>query len=234
MPATRSELARTLALTLQSGDRLDREEFERRYEARRDDLKCELIGGIVYVASPVRSDHGEYAGLLAGWLDRYAEATPGAVPLVDVTLRLGPSDEPQPDLALRLERGGSSHIDADGYVAGPPELAVEVAYSSVALDLHVKKERYALHGCAEYLVALVHEEEARWFVHDGRDLVPLAPDPDGLLRSRAFPGLWLDPHALFAGDRARLAAALREGTATAEHAAFVRRLGGPGLTQLET
>jgi hypothetical protein len=46
-----------------------------------------------------------------------------------------------------------------------------------------------------------------------------------------FPGLWLDPHALAAGDRAALRAALDRGLATAEHAAFAARLaaarGGP-------
>jgi hypothetical protein len=41
---------------LESGDHLSREEFHRRYLARPDIRKAELIEGIVYVASPVRQD----------------------------------------------------------------------------------------------------------------------------------------------------------------------------------
>jgi hypothetical protein len=39
---------------LENGDRLHREEFERRYAAAPDVKKAELIEGIVYVASPLR------------------------------------------------------------------------------------------------------------------------------------------------------------------------------------
>lgn len=39
---------------LESGDRLTRAEFHRRYEARPDIRRAELIDGVVYVASPTR------------------------------------------------------------------------------------------------------------------------------------------------------------------------------------
>jgi hypothetical protein len=39
---------------LESGDRLTRHEFERRYSAMLHVKKAELIEGIVYMASPVR------------------------------------------------------------------------------------------------------------------------------------------------------------------------------------
>jgi hypothetical protein len=42
---------------LESGDRLSRTEFERRYEAMSERTKAELIEGIVYIASPVGFEH---------------------------------------------------------------------------------------------------------------------------------------------------------------------------------
>ena len=51
-------------------------------------------------------------------------------------------------------------------------------------------------------------------------------DEDGTLRSRAFPGLWLDPAALLAGDIAAVLATLERGLASPEHAAFVAELAG--------
>ncbi|MGO9470074.1 MAG: hypothetical protein ACLQIB_41260 [Isosphaeraceae bacterium] len=52
----------------------------------------------------------------------------------------------------------------------------------------------------------------------------LAHDEAGPYRSELFPGLWLDPAALVAGDTRIVAAALERGLASPEHAAFVKRL----------
>jgi hypothetical protein len=52
-----------------------------------------------------------------------------------------------------------------------------------------------------------------------------APGPDGTYRCEVFPGLWLDPAALLAGNVPQLRAVLDAGLATPEHAAFVARLG---------
>ncbi len=52
----------------------------------------------------------------------------------------------------------------------------------------------------------------------------LTHDADGRIRSEVFPGLWLDPAALFDKSARRLTAALERGLATPEHAAFVERM----------
>ena len=50
--------------------------------------------------------------------------------------------------------------------------------------------------------------EVHWHVRHGDELVRIDPDPDGLYRSAAFPGLWLDPSALLRADLEGLIAAL--------------------------
>jgi len=52
----------------------------------------------------------------------------------------------------------------------------------------------------------------------------MTPDEGGRLSSKLFPGLWLDTVALLAGDLAKLFAGVDEGTATAEHQEFVKKL----------
>ena len=62
---------------LETGDRLTRREFERRYEAMPLLKKAELIEGVVYMPSPIRHrHHGRPHGRLTGWLAFY-EANPG-------------------------------------------------------------------------------------------------------------------------------------------------------------
>lgn len=47
---------------------------------------------------------------------------------------------------------------------------------------------------------------------------------NGIVRSKAFPGLWIDTQALFRGDLNRMVRVLNDGLASPEHERFVRRL----------
>jgi hypothetical protein len=47
---------------------------------------------------------------------------------------------------------------------------------------------------------------------------------DGVHRSAAFPGLWLDAAALLRGDLARVLAVLNDGLKSPEHQQFVAQL----------
>jgi hypothetical protein len=54
---------------LEPGDRLSREEFERRYRAMPKLKKAELIEGVVYMPSPARFQrHSEPHAAVVGWL----------------------------------------------------------------------------------------------------------------------------------------------------------------------
>ncbi|MBM4059626.1 MAG: Uma2 family endonuclease [Planctomycetes bacterium] len=213
---------------LRAGDTLTRDEFERRYAAMPDQKKAELIAGVVYMPSPVRfTQHGLPHRLLAAWLTDYVRGTPGTQCCIDASVRLAPRDEPQPDLALfLLPPHGAVRVGADGFLVGPPELAVEVAASSVSYDLHQKLAAYEAAGVREYHVLRAEDAEVDWFVLRGGAYARLAPDGEGVLRSEAFPGLWLDVPALLRNEDPGLAAAARAGLQSPGHAAFRARLGG--------
>lgn len=203
----------------------DRAEFERRYHAMPNLKKAELVEGVVYVGSPVRYEqHGQPNFLIDGWLFVYASATPGVAGAGNSTVRLDLDNEPQPDVLLRIEHGGSSRIDADGYVVGPPELVVEVAVSSASYDLHDKLQAYRRNGVREYLVWRVLDAEVDWFALRDGAFALVAADEAGIVRSEAFPGLWLNVPALLAGDTATVLTTVQAGLASPEHATSVERL----------
>jgi Uma2 family endonuclease len=212
---------------LEPGDRLSRAEFERRYQAMPNVKKAELIEGVVYMPSPVRLDrHAGPHFRLIGWLSQYSAATPGVIGADNGTVRLDSDNEPQPDVFLMIDpaRGGQARIDADDYVSGPPELVAEVSSSSVSFDLNTKLNVYRRNEVREYLVWRAADRAFDWFVLREGAYQPLAADADALLKSEVFPGLWLDPTALLAGDMTRVLGAAAQGIASPEHAAFVRRL----------
>ncbi len=222
-----SEPAPDVVLPLEPGDRLSREEFERRYEAMPHLKKAELIEGVVFMPSPVRLyRHSTPHFQLVTWLGVYTAGTPGLVGGDNATARLDTDNEPQPDALLLIhpERGGQARISADDYVEQAPELVAEVAASSASFDLHTKLNVYCRNGVREYLVWRVLEQQFDWFVLRAGQYQPLAPTENGLLCSEVFPGLWLDAAALMQGDMQRVLAVAQQGLASPEHLAFVQRL----------
>ena len=210
---------------LENGDRLTRAEFERRYEAMPRLKKAELVEGVVYLQPTVRClEHGQPVSALTTWLGGYSAVTPEAGGARGTTVRLDFDNEVQPDVLLRLERGGRSEIGPDGYVEGAPELVVEVAASSASYDLHDKLRAYRRNGVQEYVVWRVLDGALDWLILREGSYEQLSPDQAGVVRSEVFPGLWLAVPALLAGDLAAVLATLQEGLASPEHTAFVARL----------
>lgn len=212
---------------LENGDRLTREEFERRYAAMPNLKKAELIDGVVYVPSATRwRPHGQPDYWITGWLNVYELATPGVGGGGNTTLRLARDNEPQPDVFLGIlpEHGGQIREDEEGYITTAPELIVEVTSSSVSYDLGPKLRLYQRSRAREYLVWRVLERNVDWFTLRQGRYQPLPQDKAGVIRSKVFPGLWLDTAALIAGEIGKVHEVLHQGLASPEHAAFVAKL----------
>lgn len=228
-PLSLPQSVTTFAPPLESGDRLTRPEFERRYAAA-PVTKAELIEGVVYVASPLRfQQHAEPHSRLDTWLGTYVAYTPGTRSGIEPTVRLDLDNEPQPDIVLLIDEaaGGQTRVDGEGYLDGAPELVIEIAASSAAIDLGAKKQAYRRNGVAEYLVWQVFENHIDWYALTDGEYQPLVADGDGLLRSRRFPGLWLAVAAMLAGDMAQVLAGVQSGLQSPEHQAFVDQLTHP-------
>ena len=212
---------------LMEGERLTRNEFERRYNAMPDLKKAELIEGVVHVSSPVSQRfHGRPHSHLNLCLSAYEGNTPGVEVGDNSTIRLDLENMPQPDclLFVQPEYGGRVRISDDGYIEGAPDLVAEVAASSVGIDMGKKLDVYHRNGIREYIVWRVLDAQIDWFVHHADGFRPLVPATDGILRSTVFPGLWLDPGALVRGDVNSVLAIGQKGLTSGEHRDFVARL----------
>jgi hypothetical protein len=86
---------------LTAGDNLTRERFLRLWELNPDIKKAELIGGIVYMPSPLSVEHGDTDNDIGGWFFTYKVATPGVACGQNATTFLL-DDISQPDINLRI------------------------------------------------------------------------------------------------------------------------------------
>lgn len=212
---------------LESGDRLTRHEFERRYEAMPHLKKAELIEGVVYVPAALRfRSHSQPHGDLMTWLGVYRVFTPNVALGDNPTIRLDRDNEPQPDAVLLIEEraGGQARLSQDDYVEGAPELVAEVSASSASIDLGDKKRAYRRNGVQEYIVWQVCDRKIDWFRLEDDDYVLLPINEQGRICSQIFPGLWLAPAALLNGDMQQVLAVLQQGIQSQEHQQFVQQL----------
>jgi Uma2 family endonuclease len=209
---------------LHTGDHLSELEFQRRYEAYPGPERFELIEGIVYMMAPMRHPHGRFDRLLSVVFLEYEDATPGVETAGGITVLLGAKNVPEPDGVMYVlpEYGGQASISDDQYFSGAPEMVIEIAHSTVAIDLHDKRTAYKRAGVLEYMVVCIEEKEVVFLN------LPLGkrikPDSRGILKSQVFPGLWLDTKALFDRQMRGLKATIRRGLNSPEHTAFVKTL----------
>lgn len=207
-------------LPLENGDYLTRAEFERRYNAMPHLKKAELIESKVYMGSPVRVIHGQPHSYIMTWLGVYHAATPGTNLADNTTVRLDADNEPQPDALLRLE-SGNSRVDEDDYIAGAPELIVEIAASSASYDLREKLRVYRRNRVREYIVWQVSDRLVDWFSLKEGKYIRLLPNNEGIVKSQVFPGLWLAIAPLLDSNLAEVLRVVQLGLASPEHNRFI-------------
>jgi Uma2 family endonuclease len=225
---------------LRDGDRMDADEFIRRYAADKTVARAELIQGVVYVNARTDPDdppggemppissagHGVPHIRIGMWLAVYEAHTPGVEASNPTTVQATEEDRPEPDALLRIlpECGGATTRDKNDYLVGAPELIVEVSRASAGHDLGPRRRAYLKSGVKEYIVWRTEDALVEWFVLRRKQYELLTPDANGVLRSSTFPGLRLDVPALLAGELATVLKTLQNGTASPEHAAFVAKL----------
>lgn len=79
-------------------------------------------------------------------------------------------------------------------------------------------------GVRKYLIWRAKENVVNWFMIEADRYVPLPPHEQGILESRAFPGLLLDVQALLARNAASVLKTLQAGLGSQVHDAFAARL----------
>lgn len=208
------------ASELRNGDRMNQPEFHELYEQMPESFRAELIGGTVFVSMPLGRPHAKGHILLSALLAAYSAGTPDTEALSEATVILGNEDEVQPDLLLRMrpEVGGATSDDYDIYINGAPELVCEVAYSSRAIDLHLKRKRYAKAGVREYFVLCLQPKQIHWLSFVDGNLIE--PNEANIFCSRVFPGLWIDREGVLNLDYHKAMATMNAGLSSEEHAKF--------------
>jgi Uma2 family endonuclease len=165
-----------------------------------DGRKADLIGGVIYMASPDNLDAATLFGLLHALMTFFVEENElGSVYGPRVAFRINDAESPEPDVAfVRSER---RHLLRRGFVAGPPDLAIEiVSPDSVERDYVAKRHQYREAGVSEYWIIDEDNQRVTVLKLDARGRYREVRPRQGKYVSRVLPGfflraewLWRDP-----------------------------------------
>ncbi|MDR6788008.1 Uma2 family endonuclease [Sphingomonas sp. BE138] len=110
------------------------------------DRRTELIEGDIWIMSPAHTPHARINGMLAAAIVQALAPGSGLMLLVAPSVRLFDDTMPEPDLVVAIDH-------REGVLPGDKvRLVIEVADSTLATDLTLKRALYARAGIREYWV----------------------------------------------------------------------------------
>ncbi len=169
--------------------------------SRIHEQKADLIEGEIFMASPATIKHEDFVGFLWAILRLFVKRKNlGIVVGSRVAMKLSEEDGPEPDLLfVRRER---LHLLRNTEILGPADLVIEIiSPGSRHLDAIKKKEQYAAFGVPEYWLIDLYRHEAHFWRNEAGEWKDLPIDAEGIFRSHALPGFWLQVDWLFAVEQ---------------------------------
>jgi Uma2 family endonuclease len=163
----------------------------------KDGEKADLIGGVIYMASPDNMDANDlFVWLLRLLADIVEIKDLGKVNGSRAAYRVNQANSPEPDVAFI--RRGRTNLVRRGFVNGPPDLAIEiVSPDSVERDYETKRDLYQDAGVQEYWIVDEVEHKVTLLRLAANGKYREVRSRRGELHSRVVPGFWLRPEWLW-------------------------------------
>ena len=165
-----------------------------------DGQRYEIIDGELIVTPAPTANHQRVLFQLIRLLDGFVlEHGGGELFLAPFDVQLGYHDIVEPDLLFIASDQGRVPGEQHKF-EGSPNLVVEVVSPSSRQTDRVKKMAlYARSGVPEYWIADPEQRTLVINLLEGQTYVPVFPEADGEVASRALPGLRVDPAEVFSG-----------------------------------
>lgn len=176
----------------------------------KDGEKGDLINGVIYMSSPDNTNANTLSVWLSVLIDLFVEEHElGQVFISRVAFRLEETQGPEPDIAfVRTDR---LHIVESGFVAGAPDLAIEiVSPDSIERDYVLKREQYRQAGVLEYWIVDEMEQGVLVLRRNASGAFREVKPRRGVLHSQVLPGFWLRPEWLWQEPRPKKTMILAE------------------------
>ncbi|MDB5337973.1 MAG: hypothetical protein JWN70_3592 [Planctomycetaceae bacterium] len=156
---------------------------------------------------------------LALCVNRYRLFTPGIYVCLHVAVVLDEQTRIVPGLIAMVNHGRLKQCEpvTHGF-QGPPNFVLDVFDSDEMTEYESRRTIFERFGVVEY-VAVENAEHPilHWNRHDGTRFETAHPDAQGVIKSKALPGLWIPVKALTARDWWLILATIERGVTRRGH-----------------
>ena len=133
---------------------------------------------------------------LATSINRYRQFTPGSFECLHVRVLLEDGTRFVPGMVAMVNHGWLRQSEADEHgIVGPPNFVLDVFGAGEQGEYETRRDAFGRAGVTEYVdVVLETETYCHWNRHDGAGFDLIQPDGNGVIKSKALPGLWFPTH----------------------------------------
>lgn len=157
-----------------------------------DTFQYEIVEGVMTVVPAPYRDHQQLVVKLCFYLERFLQQNPlGRISVAPRDVKFSETLKYQPDI-LFISKDRLA-IDQDQYVAGAPDLIIEIlSPSTKARDLGDKRQDYERFGVQEYWIMDPSNLSSSQFYSLQTGTYQALPTSNGILHSRVLTGFQLN------------------------------------------
>lgn len=125
-------------------------------------------------------------------VNRYRTFTPGIYVCFHVPVILDAETRIVSGLVAQVNHGRLKQCEPkeDGFY-GPPNFVLDVFNPDETAVYESRRATFEKHGVTEYVAVFTDDHQAcHWNRHDGTGFEQVTPNGDGVIKSKALPGLW--------------------------------------------
>ena len=159
---------------------------------------------------------------LALCVNHYRLFTPGIYVCLHVPVVLDATTRIVPGLISMVNHGRLKQCEpVENGFEGPPNFVLDVFESVEIAEYEARKTAFERFGVTEYLaVETSNTPRLHWNRHNGHSFEDAVPDRQGLIKSKALPGLWIPVQALAERDWWSILSAIERGVTRLGHHEF--------------
>lgn len=158
-------------------------------------------------------------------INTYRHSTPGIYVCGHVPVILGDARF-VPGIVAQVNHGRLKQCEAtdEGFV-GPPNFLLDVFEPDELDEFDARRLAFEKSGVIEYVAVILGDEiRCQWLRHNGKDFDQIAPDQNGVIKSKALPGLWFSTHHLEKRDWWALGDTISRGITRLGHHEFMETI----------
>lgn len=159
-------------------------------------------------------------------VNRYRLFTPGIYVCICIPVALDDETRFVAGLVAQVNHGRLKQCEAteEGFI-GPPNFVLDVFESNELDEYEKRKAAYGRCGVTEY-VAVIADSEVRceWNRNNGTEFETVAPDENGVIKSKAMPGLWFSADHLAKRDWWAMGDLIERGISRLGHHEFMETI----------